>query len=119
MSHEGIRFISEEEAQRLAQEIRASRFAQRGDRTGTGPGAEDDGYRYGDRLEGRPSKQLELYLATRRLPLRHLPRRARSLWPEAWGTQAPTGNTAANVQGAGAAGVGLPGRPLRHQFSLE
>ena len=73
MSHEGIRFISEEEAQKLAQRSRASRSAPRSHRTGPGPGAKDHRHRHGDRLEGRPSEQLEFYLVARCLSLRHLP----------------------------------------------
>ena len=71
MSHEGIRFISEEEAQRLAQETRIA-ICPRGDRTGTCPGAENYRNRHGDRLEGRPSEQLDVFLAAGCVSLRYL-----------------------------------------------
>jgi hypothetical protein len=119
MSHEGIRFISEEEAQKLAQETEhrdlpreATEPARVRVQKTTGTGMEIDW------KDGHQSSWNFTWLRDA-CPCAtcHEERGATGRKPGEPKPQ-PAG-AAADVQSTGAAGVRFPRRPLRHQLSLE
>ncbi len=81
MSHEGIRFVSPQQAQ--AADRADTPALSRRRHSAESPRQKIRRHRRRDRLARRPPQLLDLPLAARRLPLRHLPRRARADRPRA------------------------------------